>query len=92
MSRRLFALVTALYPRAWRERYAEELSDLCEEFVDAGETTRLRLALTILFAAAVERFRSLRSSRHRVLLASRGNPTLVSPATAKFRMPRSSAS
>jgi hypothetical protein len=70
MSRRLFALVTALYPRAWRERYAEELSDLCEEFVDAGETTRLHLALTILFAAAVERFRSLRSSRHRVLLAS----------------------
>ena len=70
MSRRLFALVTALYPRAWRERYAEELSDLCGEFVEVGETTRLHLALTILFAAAVERFRSLRSSRHRVLLAS----------------------
>src|ERR1019366_8157819 len=30
MSRRLFAQVTALYPRAWRERYTEELSDLHE--------------------------------------------------------------
>jgi hypothetical protein len=69
MSRRLFTLVTALYPRAWRERYAEEMSDLCEEFVNAGETTRLRLASAILVTAVAERLNALRSSRRRALLS-----------------------
>jgi hypothetical protein len=70
MSRWFFNLATAFYPRRWRERYAEELSDLCEEFVTAGETTQARLALAILVAATVERFRAVRSSPHRMLLGA----------------------
>ena len=54
MSRRLFHLLNTLYPRAWRERYADELGDLCDEFVEAGELARGRLTLNIVVAAGAE--------------------------------------
>jgi hypothetical protein len=70
MRRRVFTIATAFYPRAWRARYAKELSDLCEEFVNAGETTQVRLVLAVLAAATLERLHGLQSSRHRLLLGA----------------------
>jgi hypothetical protein len=55
MSSRVFRLLSALYPRAWRDRYANELPDLCEEFVEAGEIARWQLALNVVAAASAER-------------------------------------
>jgi hypothetical protein len=69
MSRRLFSLVTAVYPRSWRDRYAEELSDLCEDFADRGEARRLHLAAALLLAGIAERSRSVRLSRSWQLLS-----------------------
>ncbi len=67
MSRRAFKLVARLYPRPWRARYGDELHDLCEELLDAGQTTRLRLASAILAGAMAERARRLRSTCGRAM-------------------------
>ena len=42
MSRRLITALARLYPKAWRERYEEELAALSLELLERGETTRLR--------------------------------------------------
>ena len=67
MKRRLFNAVMAIYPPAWRTRYREELSDLCEELIAAREATPARLAMAILPRALIER---VRAPRPRVLFAS----------------------
>jgi protein-S-isoprenylcysteine O-methyltransferase Ste14 len=51
--------ILALYPRAWRDRYGDEVSDLAEELVAMGETTAARACLGLVAGAAVERWRLL---------------------------------
>jgi len=68
MSSRVFRLLSALYPRAWRDRYANELADLCEEFVEAGEIARWQLALNVVAAASAERLRWWLHSGNRLML------------------------
>lgn len=58
MRPRLWRVAARLYPAAWRARYAEELSDLCDELVAVGETTPTRLSAGLLPAALAERARS----------------------------------
>jgi protein-S-isoprenylcysteine O-methyltransferase Ste14 len=55
------AVLLALYPRGWRDRYGAEVADLAEELISAGETTPLRTAFGLVTGAAVERWRSCRS-------------------------------
>jgi hypothetical protein len=62
MSRRFLTL----YPRAWRDRYGDEVAYLVEELVTTGETTRLRAALDLTAGAVVQRWRAV--VRHRVLV------------------------
>lgn len=50
MSRRIFNLFIGLYPRRWRDRYADELYDLCEELINEGDATRFRIATAIIVA------------------------------------------
>ncbi len=50
--------ILALYPRDWRERYGDEVSDLADELVRMGETTPARARLGLVGGAAVERWRS----------------------------------
>jgi hypothetical protein len=55
---RLSRSLLMLYPRAWRERYSEELTDLSAELLAAGEVSRSRLALELTTAALAERAHS----------------------------------
>jgi protein-S-isoprenylcysteine O-methyltransferase Ste14 len=57
-SRRMRWLL-ALYPRAWRDRYGQEVAGLTEELIRAGDTTPLRAGLDLAAAAAAERARAL---------------------------------
>ena len=66
MRRRSLAFLVALYPKAWRRRYAEELADLCQDYMQAGEGTRARLALNIVGSAFAQHLKSLASGRERV--------------------------
>jgi hypothetical protein len=59
--RHLVAVVGRLYPRAWRRRYGEELADLCDEYLDEGESTPARLALGLSVSALGERARAVGS-------------------------------
>jgi hypothetical protein len=61
--------VLKLHPKAWRERYGNEILDLADELVAEHESTWVRLALGLLASVLIERFRSL-VQRHRVLVAS----------------------
>jgi len=68
MEARLLRWALALHPRAWRQRYGQELLDLCEELLMARETTRSRLVLGVLASALAEWTRAiLRISRLAVL-------------------------
>jgi hypothetical protein len=53
MSRWPVRRLVALYPRAWRERYGEEVSDLTDELISEGQTTRLRAGLDLAGGAAI---------------------------------------
>ena len=68
MNSRTFRLLSEPYPRAWRERYADELADQCDEFIEAGEIARWRLASNIAVAASAERLRSWSRSGHRLVI------------------------
>ena len=57
MNRRVVRVLLLLYPKAWRERYGEELGTLCQELVERGEATRLRLAVGLALSAFVEHLR-----------------------------------
>jgi hypothetical protein len=50
MNRRTARIVTRIYPRAWRERYAEEFTDFLEE-----ENRGFRAILNVIRAAMWER-------------------------------------
>jgi protein-S-isoprenylcysteine O-methyltransferase Ste14 len=54
--------LTALYPRAWRQRYGSEVGDLTDELIRDGQTTRLRAGLELVEGAAAERGRALARS------------------------------
>jgi hypothetical protein len=71
----LFRALVALYPKAWRERYSKEVDDLSAELLEAGETTRLHLALELARSALAERVRSLYRGRSMVVLS--GSAALV---------------
>ena len=82
MSGRLFRSLALLYPKTWRERYADEVADLSAELLAAGEVTRPRLVLELLGSAFAERVRSLPKTRFAVLLS--GGAALVVVAVATF--------
>jgi hypothetical protein len=54
MSERTTRWALWLHPRPWRDRYGNEISDLSDELVKAGETTRFRLILGLLASAVRE--------------------------------------
>jgi hypothetical protein len=54
--------LVALYPRAWRDRYGDEVADLADELISEGRTTRLRAGLELAGGAAVEHGRALTRS------------------------------
>ena len=63
MTSRLLRSLGKLYPKAWRERYGNEVDDLSEELLTAGEINRPRLVLGLAVSAFVERVRSLHRGR-----------------------------
>jgi len=65
-----FHLLARLYPKAWRERYADEVNDLSVELLAAHEVTRPRLALELIRSAFTERIRSLGRARFAVALSA----------------------
>jgi hypothetical protein len=77
MTSRVFRLLSALYPRAWRARYANELADLCREFVDVREIARWRLALNVVIAASAVRLRSRPHPGHRLLIGGGATAVIV---------------
>jgi len=63
VSRRTFAdRILHLYPRAWRDRYGDEVRDLMEEVTAKGEFSSTRLTFGLLCSALAQRVRSLRPS------------------------------
>jgi hypothetical protein len=70
MTNRNLRWVLRLHPRAWRERYSEEVCDLSEELLDAREMGRTRLVLGLVGSALLEHIRTpLRKGRLAVLSA-----------------------
>jgi len=69
--RRLLRLLLVLYPRSWRERYADEVADLTDDLLASGETSFLRAAVGLAASGLRERPRGPRR-RHRALLLSSG--------------------
>jgi hypothetical protein len=57
MRRLLLRAVLALYPRAWRQRYGQELKDLLDDLDRSGECSRTRMVLGLVAGAAGERAR-----------------------------------
>jgi hypothetical protein len=70
MTRRLSQLVVALYPRSWRRRYGDELADLCQEYLESGESTRFRLTVGLAGSAFIQRVHAVASFRRRALVAT----------------------
>ena len=62
MSRWPVRRLVTLYPRAWRERYGDEVGDLTDELIREGKTTRLRAGLDLAGGAVIERSRALTRS------------------------------
>ncbi len=54
--------ILRLYPRAWRDRYSDEVRDLIDELSAKGEFSQLRVASGLVVAALVQRVRSWRWS------------------------------
>jgi hypothetical protein len=73
--------VLAAYPRAWRDRYGEEVGDLFEELVASGESTPSRLVVGLLAHAVAERLHSFHRSRRAVLAVCVVAAVAVSGAT-----------
>jgi hypothetical protein len=55
-------LLMMLYPRDWRDRYGAEVLRLTRELIAAGETTPVRAAVNLAWAAVTERWRALGNS------------------------------
>ena len=53
MNGRLVRRLVALYPRAWRDRYGEEVAGLTGELISTGQTTRMRAGLDLARGAAI---------------------------------------
>jgi hypothetical protein len=77
-----FRSLVVLYQKAWRDRYSKEVGDLSAELLEAGETTRLRLALELVASVLAERVRSLRRGRSMAVLS--GSAALVVVVVAAF--------
>jgi hypothetical protein len=73
--------VLAAYPRAWRDRYGEEVADLFEELLASGESTPTRLVVGLLAHAVAERVHSLHRTRRAVLAVSLVAAVAASGAT-----------
>lgn len=76
MSDRLQKLCSVAYPRAWRDRYEDELSELCAEMLEQKETSKWRLGVGIVASGAIERIHTLGRSPRRLAVAS-GAATVV---------------
>jgi hypothetical protein len=70
MTRRFSDIVVTLYPRSWRRRYGDELADLCQEYLESGDSTRFRLTVGLARSAVIQRLRAIVSFRHRALVAT----------------------
>ena len=54
--------ILRLYPRAWRDRYGDELGDLVDELAAKDGVSTLKVASGLVIAALVQRVRSWRWS------------------------------
>lgn len=61
-------LIRLFYPRSWRQRYGQELADLCDEYLEVGQTSRARLVVTLMGAGIAQYLRSLAPPRRFALL------------------------
>lgn len=71
--------ILPLYPRAWRDRYGDELVDLTNELMMKGEVSSSRVVFGLLGSALVQRVRAFRLSWRSLLAAG---TTLALVATA----------
>lgn len=69
MNSRFDRWVFKLYPRAWRQRYEDEVRDLSEELLAAGEVRNLRLVIGLVGMGLAVRVRSLRQWHPFVLVS-----------------------
>jgi len=63
MNRHLLRVLLALYPRAWRDRYGDELAGLTEDLISAGRIRPLSAVVNLAGGAALECGRVLAASR-----------------------------
>jgi hypothetical protein len=66
MRRLLLRAVLALYPRAWRQRYGQELKDLLDDLDRNRERSRTRMMLSLVAGAAEERMGVFRAPTLRI--------------------------
>lgn len=68
--RRLVGFALHCYPRAWRDRFETEVSDLTNEMIDGREITQIGAAVSMVGTGVIERLRSARRRNLTVLVAS----------------------
>jgi hypothetical protein len=69
MRERFARRILLLYPRAWRDRYGDEIQELAHELASTGHASPWRLAVGLLLSGFVERIRSWLTTK-RITFAS----------------------
>ena len=69
MRERFARCILMLYPRAWRDRYGDEVRELAHELASNGHASSWRLVVGLLLSGFVERIRSWRTVK-RITFAS----------------------
>src|SRR5262245_9337165 len=88
MNARLVRAALLCYPRAWRDRYGEELAVLTNDLVEAGEATQLTAAANLFGGAARERWRAAARSHDVALTATLAIAVGAAVAVAAVRARR----
>jgi hypothetical protein len=69
MRERFARRILWFYPRAWRDRYGDEVRELAHELASTGHASTWKLAVGLILSGFVERLRSWRTTK-RVTFAS----------------------
>jgi hypothetical protein len=85
--------ILSLYPRAWRDRYGDELRDLTNELTMQGEFSSFRLVFGLLASALVQRVRVFRLTWRSLLVAGTTlslilTAVIVADGAPSSRLPR----
>src|SRR5271157_6484467 len=70
MSERAIRWALRLHPRPWRDRYGDEICDLSNEVLEAGQASRFRLTVGLLASAGREWVRVAGQRPRRVALGA----------------------